>query len=220
METDEDALEYCMVRFIQLYASDERFTKSFRLDSESPNDFYKWPGLRYFLMNYEENCQPNKTIPIDKILLGTKDGKTADYLSVEHLWATNNRSGEGENSRKQDRFERRRLGNFVLLELRLNIQESADDLEHKIDWYRGGPRTEPPTDLEHVRYAADDADTVLKELQGREKTLDYYLDLHRKLNDLQEDRYCRFAESRWSLKDYLGNGHVQKESLELAAEEA
>jgi hypothetical protein len=47
-------------------------------------------------MNYEAELQLNKTIQIDKIRLSRSEGKTADYLSVEHLWATDNRNSAGE----------------------------------------------------------------------------------------------------------------------------
>lgn len=220
IETDEDALELLLMRFVHSYAAEGRFKDSFVLDSESPDDFYDWRGLRYFLMNYEAKLQPKKTIEIDKILLGVKDKKTADYLSVEHLWATENRSGDGENNRQQDNFQRRRLGNFVLLELRLNIQGCNDDLEKKIPRYLEGFEEEPPTDLQQVRRMARNAKEVLKELDGKQRRLNFYHDLHANLNSLQEVRYIEFAESRWSLKDFLGHKKIMREMAELADDES
>lgn len=108
IQSEEDALEYRLVGFILWLASDERFKKSFLLEQGSPDDFYHWPGLRYFLINYEEILQPYKTILIGNILHPRKDGKSADYLSVEHLWAEKNRDVEGENNRNVDKFEKRR----------------------------------------------------------------------------------------------------------------
>lgn len=218
LATEEDVLEWYLLRFIHWYASDERFKNSFFLDGESPDDFYKWRGLRYFLMNYEAKLQPKKTIQIDKILLGVKDKKTADYLSVEHLWATENRSGEGENNRKQDKFERRRLGNFVLLELRLNIQGYSDDLEVKIPRYLNGIAEEPPSDLQQVRRMTRDAKAVLADLEGRQKRVNFFYDFHRNLNDQQEKRYVEFAESRWSLKGFIGYKKILKETVESPTE--
>ncbi len=220
IDSDEDALEFFLVHFVHDYAAEGRFKASFVLDAESPDDFYKWSGLRYFLMNYEARLQPKKTIQIDKILLSVKDKKTADYLSVEHLWASQNRSGDGENNRKQDRYQRRRLGNFVLLELRLNIQGCNDDLEHKLSRYLDKVGDEPPTDLQQVRKMASDVTAVLKGLEGRQRRINFYHDLHAELNDRQEQRYIAFAESRWSLKGFLGYKQLLKESVELAGEEA
>ena len=171
-------------------------------------------------MNYEAKLQPKKTIQIDKILMGVKEGKTADYLSVEHLWATENRSGDGENNRKQDKFERRRLGNFSLLELRLNIQGCNDDLEDKLPRYSHGFDDEPPTDLQQIRRMARDAEAAIEAQGDRRRTVNFYLDFHRELNDKQEQRYIAFAESRWSLKGFLGYKRLMKESAAMMAEEA
>ncbi len=220
IETEEDALEYSLVRFVNWLAADQRFVSSFSLDAESPDDFYKWRGLRYFLMNYEAKLQPKKTIQIDKILMGVKEGKTADYLSVEHLWATENRSGDDENNRKQDKFERRRLGNFSLLELRLNIQGCNADLKDKLPRYLDGFDDEPPTDLQQIRRMARDAKSAIEAQGDRRKTVNFYLDFHRELNDQQEQRYIAFAELRWSLKGYLGYKKLMKESAAMIAEDA
>lgn len=91
---DDQALEYLLVSFTQNLAHDGWFEASFYLDGKSSFDFYKWRGIRYFLMNYESSLQRNKTINTDKILKSRSSGKTNDYLSVEHLWATENRNFE------------------------------------------------------------------------------------------------------------------------------
>ncbi len=204
IESQEDALEYFLVKFVLWLAADDRFKNSFILEPESPDDFYRWGGLRYFLMNYEAKLQPNKTIPIEKILLSRKDGKSADYLSVEHLWASENRNQDGENNRKVDKFEKRRLGNFVLLELRLNIQGSKDNLEQKLPRYLKGFDDEPPTDLEQVRKMARNAEKLIDEFKKETRSKNYYLRFYQNLNALQETRYVDFAKERWSIKNFIG----------------
>lgn len=67
------------------------------------------------------------------------------------MWATKNRIGEGQNCREIDYYLKRRLGNFVLLELRLNIQGTNDDVWVKADRYLDGFEQEPSTDLQHVK---------------------------------------------------------------------
>jgi len=152
-------------------------------------------------MNYEAKLQPNKTINIDKILRSRQQGKSADYLSIEHLWAQNHRNGEGENNREQDKFQKRRLGNFVLLELRINIQGSDQGLEQKLPIYID--KTEA-TDLFHVRKMEKDAKAVLKKYETRPRKKNYYFDVHNELNNIQEQRYVSFAEDRWSVSNFLG----------------
>lgn len=155
-------------------------------------------------MNYEANLQPHRTISIDKILLSRQDGRTADYLSVEHIWAMENRNNIGENDRNEDRFEKRRLGNFVLLELRFNIQGSNDGLDLKLPRYTNPVNNEPATELHQVRTMMKDADKIFSELEMRKRSKNYYFDLHQKINSLQEVRFVDFAEKRWSIKSFLG----------------
>ena len=207
---DHQALEYRLVEFVLDFAPDSIFDSSFRLELESNDDFYKWGGLRYFLMSYEQQLQPNKTIQIDKITMSRSEGKSGDYLSVEHRWAEKNRNGEGENNRKIDSFERRRLGNFVLLELRPNIIGSNEDIEQKIKLYVEGVGDEPPTDLQQVRRMVTDTRSVLNDLKDRTRSKNYYLDLNRIINDRVESRLARFALKRWSIGDYLGYKELKK----------
>jgi hypothetical protein len=203
LQDDHQALEYRLVEFGLWHAPDSMLEASLKLEKDSNDDFYKWAGLRYFLMSYEQELQPNKTIQIDKIKLTRSEGKSADFLSVEHCWAVDNRTAEGENNRAVDRFEKRRLGNFVLLELRLNIQASNASLETKLANYLGKD-DEPPTDLEQVRKMARDARAVLKEMSDRTRSKNYYMELHKEINNRVEARLTKFSLKRWSLRNYLG----------------
>lgn len=204
LTNDDQALEYLLVDFTQRHARDNWFEDSFRLDDKSAFDFYKWRGIRYFLMNYESSLQPNKTINIDKILKGVSSGKTSDYLSIEHLWATDNRNVEGQNCREIDYYLKRRLGNFVLLELRLNIQGQKDDVWAKADRYLDGFEQEPSTDLQHVKIVGKNIRKVVKARQDIKKTINYYSEFYNEIIDEQEYRYIKFAMKRWSLKGYIG----------------
>lgn len=204
LTNDDQALEYLLVSFTQNLAHDGWFEASFYLDGKSSFDFYGWRGIRYFLMNYESSLQPNKTINIDKILKSRSSGKTNDYLSVEHLWATENRNLEGQNCREVDGYQKRRLGNFVLLELRLNIQGSDDDVWIKADRYLDGFEQEAPTDLYHVRLAGKSVQKTVKAMSDVKKTINYYSDFYSEIIDEQEERYIKFAMKRWALKGYIG----------------
>ncbi|ELW81597.1 MULTISPECIES: DUF262 domain-containing protein [Acinetobacter calcoaceticus/baumannii complex] len=204
LTNDDQALEYLLVSFTQNLAHDGWFEASFYLDGKSSFDFYGWRGLRYFLMNYESSLQPNKTINIDKILKSRSSGKTNDYLSVEHLWATENRNFEGQNCREVDRYQKRRLGNFVLLELRLNIQGTNDDAWIKADRYLEGFEQEAPTDLYHVRLAGKSVRKTFNTMSDVKKTINYYSDFYSEIIGEQEERYIKFAMKRWSLKGYIG----------------
>lgn len=208
---DDQALEYLLVNFTQQYAHDGWFEESFRLDYKNPFDFYNWRGIRYLLMNYESSLQPNKTINIDKILKSRSAGKTNDYLSIEHLWATQNRNLDGQNCRENDYYQKRRLGNFVLLELRLNIQGNNDDVWIKVDRYLDGYDQEAPTDLHHVRMAGKSVRKTVTVMQEVKKTINYYSDFYNEIINEQEERYIKFAMKRWSLKGYIGYKKYKEE---------
>ena len=210
---DHQALEYLLVSFTQNLAHDGWFEASFDLDDKSSFDFYNWRGIRYFLMNYESSLQPNKTINIDKILKSRSSGKTNDYLSIEHLWATENRISEGQNCREVDYYQKRRLGNFVLLELRLNIQGSDDDVWIKADRYLDGFEQEAPTDLYHVRLAGKSVRKTVKAMSDVKKTINYYTDFYSEIINEQEERYIKFAMKRWSLKGYIGYKKKRRQAL-------
>lgn len=208
---DDQALEYLLVSFTQNLAHDGWFEASFDLDGKSSFDFYNWRGIRYFLMNYESSLQPNKTINIDKILKSRSSGKTNDYLSIEHLWATQNRNFDGQNCREIDNYQKRRLGNFVLLELRLNIQGNDDDIWIKADRYLEGFEQEAPTDLYHVRLAGKSVWKAVKAMSDVKKTINYYSDFYNEIINEQEERYIKFAMKRWSLKGYIGYKKYKEE---------
>jgi hypothetical protein len=204
IDSGEDALETCLVEFVCDSAEERLFEKSFQLEQGSAEDIYKWRGLKYFLMNYEAYLNPHKTIDIDKITRSRDEGKTADYLSIEHIWATGYRAGAGENDRKRDSRERRRLGNFVLLELRLNIQGSDQAIRRKCRRYVDGEGNEPPSEMQQVRKMAKDARASLAKHRNRNRSKNYYLEMYRDINDRQERRYIQFALQRWSVSGFLG----------------
>lgn len=186
--------------FVRKYSDDDVFENSFRLPQGGYYDFYYWAGLRYFLMCYEAEIQPNKTIQIDRILLGRYAGKTNDYYSIEHIWARNNRSGPRQNDRPKDTWVKRRLGNFVLLEMGINITSQDFDIEEKLKIYL---KTDQPTDLQQVRLLVKDASAAVKADMHARHTKNRFLDLYSSICDAQEKRFVQFAKKRWSINSFV-----------------
>ena len=83
-----------------------------------------------------------------------------------------------------------------MLELRLNIQGDCDDLVDKITRYRLGLPGEAGTDLQHVIEAVIVAKNSIKKLKNRRRLKNYYLELYREINDLNEKQYVNFAAHR------------------------
>ncbi len=204
IKSEDQALELCLTKFGVSNASDDAFKNSFLLDTTKNDDFYKWQGLKYFLISYEQFLQPNKTIDINKIVKSRAEGKSSDYLSIEHLWATANRSNSNENNRTKDKEQKRRLGNFVLLELRLNIQGKDHDLDYKIKLYKGKAKEEAPTDLQQVRRVCETAQQFYSDYANRQRYKGYYYDIYKNIIDQNEQNYIDFALERWSLDNFYG----------------
>lgn len=204
IKSEDQALELRLTEFGVKNASDDAFKNSFLLDTTKNDDFYKWQGLKYFLINYEQFLQPNKTIDINKIVKSRAEGKSSDYLSIEHLWATANRSNPDKNNRPKDKEQKRRLGNFVLLELRLNIQGKDHDLDHKIKLYNGKAKEEAPTDLQQVRRVCETAQRCYSDYANRKRSKGYYYDIYKNIIDHNEQNYIDFALERWSLDNFYG----------------
>lgn len=67
------------------------------------------------------------------------------------------------------------------------------------------------TDLQQVRNIAKNIRRFVKDNQNRSRSKNYYLDLHRAINELQEHDYVKFALKRWSVEPYLGYKKILKE---------
>lgn len=206
-------LEKALVYFGLYFAKDHQIEESLVLGDDDQDDFYNWRGLKYFLMCYEASLKESKTVKIDNILNARSSGKSGDYFSVEHIWAT--RHEEETYNRPKDKHVRRRLGNFVLLELNLNIAGSNHDIQTKIDLYSGkaaegvdnavNPRQ--PSEMAQVRELIRDTRAVLKDFDEavfEDRRHKPYYDLHNKLCDRREQSYTKFALKQWSLKNYQG----------------
>lgn len=210
VDTHEKWLEWELCDFVQKYSNNEALENSFYLQEGGYDDFYHWGGLRYFLMCYEADIQPKKTIPIDRILLGRYEGKTNDYYSIEHVWAQKNRNAEGQNNRYQDQLTKRRLGNFVLLEMGINIASQDLDIEEKLVVYSN---PDQPTDLQQVRLLEKDAEMALQEVENihARYTKNRYYDLYSQICNWQEERFVEFALRRWSIDGFICTDHNAQE---------
>lgn len=170
------------------------------LDTDEDYNFYNWPGIRYFLARYEEFLwlAEKQDWKVENILKKRADvPKTPnDYLSLEHLWASKNRV----KNFPEDNLQKRRLGNFVLLGLSANIQQSADDLPVKVATIVKYNTTGTGSfNLRQVAQLSADLTQAQQNLSGKYKTDNYYKDLSAHTNDIRETKLIRFALEKWKL---------------------
>jgi hypothetical protein len=212
-------LECALVKFALTFATDEKLIESLQLpDDDMQFDYYNWTGLKYFLICYEASLKKSKTVKLREILKSRNSMKPGDYYSIEHIWATKHE--EDIYNRPKDAHVRRRLGNFMLLELNLNIAGSNHGIGTKIDLYMGKRRyvsgdveiLPQPSEMAQAREMIFDAKNVLKRFppsqftDGRYKP---YYDVHKELCDKREEHFKKFTASQWSLNGY----HGYKEAL-------
>lgn len=199
-----DWLELELHEMVKKHCPVPRFVEVLTIDDDEDYDYYNWAGsgLRYFLARYEEKLkkQNKRTFDITRLLLKRVDVKKTqnDYLSIEHIWAKENRA----DAFPKDYKEKRRLGNFVLMGLSANIQQNCDDIPKKIKNLiyengigRGSLDMHQISELEQILNKTKQADKVKEWTQ---KTRDnYFRDISKILNDIRENILIRFALEIW-----------------------
>jgi uncharacterized protein with ParB-like and HNH nuclease domain len=188
--------------FVESNSPDIKFENSFILADDDDFDFYRWEGLKYFLMNYEGELQPKRTIDISKILNEREKGKGNDYYSVEHIWATEN--GSEKSNRGLAHYEKRRLGNFTLLELSINSSLRHADISDKMERLGAQKSGSDKSNLAMVQKMIDVANESIVELSKKYKTKNYPKYLAKAINDKRECELIEFANKRWGLDNFKG----------------
>lgn len=207
-EQDEYELEYKNIAgfviahlydIVEKYCDDDKFEDGLVLKKSDKDDFYDWGAIRYFLMNYEQYVNPKKTIEIEKILKKRVKGKSLEFLSLEHVWAVANQIKGSRNRKDEDGHSKRRLGNFLLLELAINIQASKYELEKKVKIYDGKNSDEAKSSLKQVHSLIKDYNSIIKAQDAKRKTQNFYRKITVQTINKNEGRYIAFAMKRWSI---------------------
>tara|TARA_R100000789_G_scaffold60398_1_gene57754 strand:- start:283 stop:2190 length:1908 start_codon:yes stop_codon:yes gene_type:complete len=191
-----------LISLTEEYNPDDQFESGLKLEAKENFDFFKWGGLRYFLMNYEREINHKRIIKVDRILQSRNDKPSNDFYSVEHMWASANETGESIGN-FVGKFERRRLGNFLLLELGINIQAAEKNISEKVNIYSGQNSDRDKSQLKQVHYAIDDFFEVKKQLDAdyeRRGGPGFMVKLHKGVIEKNEERMIKFATKRWSTK--------------------
>lgn len=196
---DIDWLETTLRNFVQKHAHDHLFIEYLTLDKDEEYDYYGWNNLRFFLANYEEGLRKNKkrSIDIQKMLAPQRKEAMNDYFHKEHIWAKKEKTIIEE----EDEINKRRLGNFVLLEPSINISVSKDPIEKKVkDYYELTKKDVPST---YMLYELQELyKKSKKELEGewKRKTWKYWYVLNQDFLDRREEKLLTFAVERWRVQ--------------------
>lgn len=217
-EIKGDIFDYTTMQledFIFYLCPEESFVRSLTIDNDETDvDFYNWNGLRFFLASYEEYLNSKKrseSWDIEKILITREEtkGETAnDYLSKEHIWAKENMSDVFDSEWK----EKRRLGNFVLLGMKSNIQLQNWNIEEKIDVMIENSSISM-LQVKNLEKYLNKATEIAKSRRER-KTKYYYLDQAISLVDQRENDLIKFALDRWKLPNEKFNQFIKIDVFE------
>jgi uncharacterized protein with ParB-like and HNH nuclease domain len=212
-EIEGDIFDYIRMHledFTSYLCPEEVFIQALTIDNdETAVDYYNWTGLRFFLASYEESLNKKikkETWDIEKILI-TRDeasGESAnDYLSKEHIWASENRSEDFPRNWK----EKRRLGNFVLLGMTSNIKLQKADIIDKINYMieKSLISTIQVNELKEILKMATEVASSRRE----RKTKYYYLDQAISLVDQRENELIKFALKRWKFQNEHFNRFIK-----------
>jgi len=188
--------------FVDDNAPDNSFVKGLRLQQSDKDDFYAWRGLKYFLMNYEREINKKRTIKVENIIKNREGKLSNDIYSIEHIWATSNVVKGARKKTGADGFHKRRLGNFSLLELGINIQAYNKGIEEKIEIYNGKNSDTDSSVLKQIKFLIMDFNVVKKNIDSKRtrRTGKYYEVLNVETINRFEDRLIKFAKNRWSTK--------------------
>ena len=199
---NKDDLKKELISFIKNKAPLRKFVKSLTLDRDEDFDYYTWKGLRYFLANYEISLPKNKGVEKPLLTKFYKKQNNRFIIEKEHLWA---KEGNGENKEKE-KHEKKRLGNFALLEKRKNISAGNKDISEKLNAcfpIEDGRWNTRLRMIEEVNKLLDQEKENLEDRTSEfssRKSRFYWYGYYQYIIDFREEKMVNFAINRWGLK--------------------
>lgn len=192
-----------IIDFINYWCNTKHFIQSLTLDLDEDYDYVNWNGLHYFLANYEMHIDIHKTIQINQFFKTPK--RVDDRYDKEHLWAINNRNKDNQNVRRIDKHEKKRLGNFALLEGGINRQAKDLDLNEKLQkfylYHEGDTRHSVLYMIAELSEIIERAEKYAEKLIPKGWYPNRYYYYYQKINDLREKKMINFAIERWGLPE-------------------
>lgn len=193
-----DWIQETLKTFVESKANDYLFIEYLTLDKDEDYDYYGWNNLRFFLANYEETLRKKhkRSTDLPKILASQNKDAKNDYYHKEHIWARKELDIIG----TVDNINKRRLGNFILLEPSINISVSNNRIETKINEYFEKTKDEPDTYM--LRELKNLYQSSIDELTGQwsRKTRKYWYAVYELFFDKREEKLINFALNRWKIE--------------------
>jgi hypothetical protein len=191
-----------MYKFIKHRAPDIYFIQSLTLDQGENGDYYHWNSLKFFLASYEQELRSKQqeSKALDSMLFKRASENYNDNFQKEHIWAGEENSLD-KNVAKQE-FNKRRLGNFVLLKEGLNKGLGKIRIEKKLKELR---TRSFGTGLKPELLQVDEMQGVFDRIynahnsSGSRHVQSFWLRIYEEFLDVRETSLVNFALIRWQM---------------------
>ena len=199
---DVEWLRKKLTKFIDKRANDKSFVEYLTLDKDEAEDYYNWIGLKFFLASYEERLaeEQKKTIEFHRIIKSRDPEHPNDFYHKEHIWAVKDTS-KVDDSDYLD-VNKRRLGNFMLLNEGLNLKVQDKPPEVKLDAYFKVENNDPDTRMiRELKKFFDEAKKEEDSKGWRRRTSNYWYNVYQRFLDKREEKMINFALDRWRVDE-------------------
>ncbi len=190
-------LEERLREFVNNNAKDKNLIKHLTLDIDESGDYYHWSWLKYFLASYEGNLERKEGSgeKLEQYLAERDPQHPNDFYHLEHIWAV------ADTTKKiEDKGNKRRLGNFILLKERVNQSMQDKPPEEKVIAYFRNIENAPDTRMiRELKCLFDKAKEEI-EIERERKTKGYWYEVYARFLDLHEEKYVNFALDRWRVE--------------------
>ncbi len=210
--TTEDLQEEIR-KFLRENVWRRRIAKRLILEPDDASDFYNWQGLKFFLASYEQFLcrQKSHSQPLARLLSSRDPEAHNDFHQREHILP---RQDQEDISGQQAEFNKRRLGNFVLLREGANKSVSTLPVAYKIRTGYAAAGLKTLYQIDELSGFLDEAEAHVKKkwqrevMRCREERIKY-------LFDRREEKLVDFALRRWHVPgvDPDGETEVKVDSL-------
>ena len=198
----QSELKTSLISFIDNNADDYTFVKHLTLDKDEAGDYGKWREIRFFLANYEKSLckEVDQKFDLNAAFAPIDQEHHNSSFDLEHIWAT--KEYEVINDKDAPDINKRRLGNFLLLEQGVNRRVGDDRVEVKINagYFKGDKgdviaKTEMARELPEM-YVSSKGEWDDK---YERKVKNYWHGLYGSFFDKREQEMINFALKRWGV---------------------
>lgn len=204
---DEKWLHFNLINFVNKRANDNTFVHNLTLEKDESGDFYRWHGLKYFLMRYEEYLRGDRgeSVQYDKIMANRDPRYPNDFFHREHIWALS----EFKYVKEEDEpiYHKRRIGNFFLLKEAQNIKMSNHPVHIKVKKYWEDRKNDPNTLMirEMNEFYEQATNYECKVNKWQRKTSKYWRNINIRFLDMREEKLINAALEIWRLPGLSNN---------------